>query len=899
MDSDSSNVKNCTRNRCVTCHAGILNCDQNFGSYLTGQAYSVLDEVSCETDWCVYLIRCKKDNCQMQYVGHTINSVAKRMSSHKSHIRHDTGCKILSAHFTQVHSIEDMSITPIQLLDKSLSLKEREAVEEEWMKRLNTLYPYGLNVRAKTCGVMDAVVAVESSSTVIYSKFEKVNMTRYGRGGNRTRTDDDNFDSDLFINSLVEGDVNLRNIRTRITQLNYKKIKSVYLSAIKFLGSGIRDCLRIQFLRVIKDISLFRCKCVWARAKPPKNSNFLVVNYENKFVEDLSINKILCNVNTMKLCPLSRSAAMPTVSYKYPKTIRSSIVNYRQTHEANLDPQSIQCMCETSSFKDPFHNHVVTGNLDIIQNSELRSLLKKGLNYRDQAPPDKHKAYQAVKTALENYIKKKSNKNTLPESMFQGWKSTILTEVKTKLDNFSPFEFNCVLGKEEVLHELEQLQEQYVFVPTDKADKNVSLVCKKFYVQLLHDEISSDTYQLTTESEETIVNRHKEFLKAHGIKMKPENEKLPYLYGTVKMHKNPVKFRFITAGRNSSLKQLSVAVGLCLQGCLKVAKNHSNYVNRFYSRNDFYVIDSNKDVLNFMFENNLMHCRKSVSSFDFSTLFTSIPHQQLKDNLTKFVNRIFEIKDKTYIVCNEFFKNSYFSDNVNLSKGNLKFNKDEFLECIYFLIDNSYVKFNNSVYRQVIGIPMGTSAAPHVANIYLHVYEFEYFTQLYEDNRKDDLAKLEHIFRYQDDLLAINDDGLLESVLSDIYPPEMIVNKTNISVRKTNFLDLTISIYRGKFYIKLYDKRNDYDFEVINYPFLDGNIPKNQSYSVFISQLVRFARVNSSFNGFIGDCKNLVSKLSRQHFNPAALRKRFDVFSEKYFDIWGKFGEYLTADQVF
>ena len=159
----------------------------------------------------------------------------------------------------------------------------------------------------------------------------------------------------------------------------------------------------------------------------------------------------------------------------------------------------------------------------------------------------------------------------------------------------------------------------------------------------------------------------------------------------------------------------------------------------------------------------------------------------------------------------------------------------------------------------------------------MHVYEFEYFTHLYEENRKDDLAKLEHIFRYQDDLLAINDDGLLESVLSDIYPPEMIVNKTNISVRKTNFLDLTISIFRGKFYIKLYDKRNDYDFEVINYPFLDGNIPKNQSYSVFISQLVRFARVNSSFNGFIGDCKNLVSKLSRQHFNPAALRKRFDV----------------------
>ncbi len=62
----------------------------------------------------------------MQYVGHTLNSVAKRISSHKSHIRKDTGCKILSAHFTEVHSLEDMSITSIQLLDKNLDLEGRE-----------------------------------------------------------------------------------------------------------------------------------------------------------------------------------------------------------------------------------------------------------------------------------------------------------------------------------------------------------------------------------------------------------------------------------------------------------------------------------------------------------------------------------------------------------------------------------------------------------------------------------------------------------------------------------------------------------------------------------------------------------------------------------------------------
>ena len=290
---------------------------------------------------------------------------------------------------------------------------------------------------------------------------------------------------------------------------------------------------------------------------------------------------------------------------------------------------------------------------------------------------------------------------------------------------------------------------------------------------------------------------------------------------------------------------------------------------------------------------------KSVTTFDFSTLFTSIPHDQLKDNLTKFVNRIFDIKTKQFIVCNEYLKNSYFSDSISVSRSCIKFTKDELLECIYFLIDNAYVKYNGSIYKQVIGIPMGTSCAPHKANIYLHQYEYEYFIKLYEANKVSDLTKLEYVFRYQDDLLSMNDFGLLERVLSDIYPAEMIINKTNISTCKTTFLDLNISIYRGRFYVKLYDKRTDYNFEVINYPFLDGNIPKGQSYGIFISQLVRLAQINSSFNNFVSDCKCLVQKLERQSFDIAALRKRFEIFVDKYFYIWGKFGINFKLEHIF
>ena len=106
-------------------------------------------------------------------------------------------------------------------------------------------------------------------------------------------------------------------------------------------------------------------------------------------------------------------------------------------------------------------------------------------------------------------------------------------------------------------------------------------------------------------------------------------------------------------------------------------------------------------------------------------------------------------------------------------------------------------------------------------------------------------------------------------------------------------------IYHVPLYDKLYDKRKEYSFNVISYPFLDGNIPNGPSYGIFISQLVRLARINNSYNYFISDVKLLVRKLVNQHFDPAALRKRFEVFVDKYFDIWGKYGHFLTVNEVF
>ena len=160
-----------------------------------------------------------------------------------------------------------------------------------------------------------------------------------------------------------------------------------------------------------------------------------------------------------------------------------------------------------------------------------------------------------------------------------------------------------------------------------------------------------------------------------------------------------------------------------------------------------------------MFSSNLESGRKSVSTFDFSTLYTSIPHDQLMCNLRQFVERIFSIKDKKYMVCNLFNKCAYFSDSDNIPKSYIVFNKSNLVECINYLIDNAFVVFNNHVYRQVIGIPMGTNSGPHVANIYLHQY-YEYFRLLFDRGKNDLLARLGFVFRFQDDLISFNAGGI-------------------------------------------------------------------------------------------------------------------------------------------
>ena len=95
------------------------------------------------------------------------------------------------------------------------------------------------------------------------------------------------------------------------------------------------------------------------------------------------------------------------------------------------------------------------------------------------------------------------------------------------------------------------------------------------------------------------------------------------------------------------------------------------------------------------------------------------------------------------------------------------------------------------------------------------------------------------------------DNNFFDSIVNRIYPSELQLNKTNLSNIEPSFLDLHLSISDGSVKTKSYNKRDDFDFDIVNLSFLDGDVPRLTSYGVYISLLIRFGRVSCHVDDFI------------------------------------------------
>ena len=158
---------------------------------------------------------------------------------------------------------------------------------------------------------------------------------------------------------------------------------------------------------------------------------------------------------------------------------------------------------------------------------------------------------------------------------------------------------------------------------------------------------------------------------------------------------------------------------------------------------------------------------------------------------------------------------------------------------------------------------------------------------LSDDKQADVIDAFNTTSRYLDDILNIN-NVYFDNMVTQIYPSELQLNKANTSDTEAAFLDLHLSISNDIVSTKIYDKRDAFD-EIVNFPFLDGDVLRSTSYGVYISQLIRFARASSIVADFNTRNKLLTHKFLKQGYRYHKLHKTFSKFYRRYYDLVSKF----------
>ena len=120
----------------------------------------------------------------------------------------------------------------------------------------------------------------------------------------------------------------------------------------------------------------------------------------------------------------------------------------------------------------------------------------------------------------------------------------------------------------------------------------------------------------------------------------------------------------------------------------------------------------------------------SIQTFDFPTLYTSIPHDLLKSRMNNIINNAFKHKNgATRYTHIKAGRNKSYLTNDPLN-GENKYTANDICNMIEFLVDNIYVRFGGQIFRQIVGIPIGTNCAPLLADLFLYSYENEFLDKL-------------------------------------------------------------------------------------------------------------------------------------------------------------------------
>ena len=284
-----------------------------------------------------------------------------------------------------------------------------------------------------------------------------------------------------------------------------------------------------------------------------------------------------------------------------------------------------------------------------------------------------------------------------------------------------------------------------------------------------------------------------------------------------------------------------------------------------------WIINNLLDVLRTLDEKHLSLTK--VSTWDFSTLYTSLPHAKLKLQLHDLLERVFTTKGKSFIATNSYHT---FWTNDRKSRKYTYFTCRQLCFAVDFLIDNIYVRFGNSVFRQVIGIPMGTNSAPLLADLFLHTFEYDFMLK----TMKADMSKAVkfstpfvtstiYSASITTTLETLSVKFIRRSWNSRILPS---VQQRCVIWTQKSFMETAARLFTSACTTK--EKTSTSGLLIsLSWTATSLFFPCHSGYGVYISQLVRYARIRTAKADFMHRLRRLSSRLKQQGFKSTLLVK--------------------------
>ena len=184
-------------------------------------------------------------------------------------------------------------------------------------------------------------------------------------------------------------------------------------------------------------------------------------------------------------------------------------------------------------------------------------------------------------------------------------------------------------------------------------------------------------------------------------------------------------------------------------------------------------------------------------------------------------------------------------------------------------MDDIYVGFDGQLFRQTVGIPMGTNCAPLLADLFLCSYENEFFDKFIKEGKRKLARKFNLSYRYIDDLISFNNKRF-NGFIADIY--SKTISETTETTSVASYLDQLFTRDENNTLLpnymtnvmRLVEKRHAFGFHTVNFPFMSSNIPSAPAYSIYAYQLICYARCCSNNSEFLSRHRALVTRLLSQ-----------------------------------